>query len=253
MKGIACRAALLVTGFLLFQQLAQAQEEVLPPEGVTFRRVSGTNTLTLRNCPLVAGISRVYVTGAGQYLQLPSTIQRGAYELARRYNYFACADPEGDGSYAVYAKIRMYRKTFKYAPALSSFPRSAISRHCAVRRSFPSGLIYKTEGSGHFCPNDCRCHTIGLIATFSSSVNGPGRIEVRDTMGNSVGALGMYAYGGLYRWRAYACIAGTPSRDGGAIASLARANTGSKNVWFDFGTTCYGPVPADVCIGSSQC
>ena len=58
----------------------------------------------------------------------------------------------------------------------------------------------------------------------------------------------MYARGGRY-----ACGGGAPARNGAAVASLARRNIGSKNVYFDFGNTCCGLVPADRRSGSSQC
>lgn len=252
MRKVLCSAVLLASCFIVSQPSAYAQEEVTPPEGVNFTRIRGTRDLRLNNCPLVQGITRVTISGSGKYVQLPVSLKRGAYELARRYNYFACAD-QGDGQYVIYAKVRMYKKVFKYALELSDFPRNSMARHCANIISWPANLIYKTIGSGHFPLSDCRRNSIGMVAKWGYRGPSPSPIQVLDTQGNNVGGLGMYARGGLYAWRAYGCVGGTPARNGAAVANLARRNTGSKNVYFDFGNTCYGPVPADRCIGSSQC
>ena len=248
-KTASLLLAVLALAFLS-QPLCQAQEEVTPPEGAVFTRINRLGKLTLRQCPLIDGVTRVNIVEKGEYVQLPLSMKRGAFKFARKYNYFSCAD-QGDGNHVIYARVRPYKSTFKYDLALRDFPRSSVSRYCTTTKSWPAHLIYKTVGSGHFY--DCRRNTVGLVATRGWSGYVPNRIEILDTQGNNVGALSMYARGGLYAWRAYACIGGTPARNGAAVAGLARRNTGSPNVYFDFGSTCYGPVPADKCIGSSQC
>lgn len=243
---------LLVTVFLLvaLPDVLSAQEVVEPPEGVEFSEIQGRRRLALNNCPLVEGVTKVYVTDQGRYIQLPPSNKRGPYKLARRQKFFACAD-RGDGQFAIFTKGRADGQVTRYDLTLSDFPGNSIDAACSSIRSWPGSLIYKTIGSPHFY--DCRRNTIGVIAKYGFSGPYPSRIDLLDIQGNNVGSVVLYARGGEYAARWYACIGGAPARNGRAVADLARRNTGSSNVYFDFGNICFGPVPADKCINSKQC
>lgn len=222
-----------------------------PVPELTYKKVRKNKTLKLANCPLVDGVNRVLIVQNGSYVQLPPAQKRGAYKLPRSYKFFACAD-RGDGRHVIYAKIKANTAPRQFALSLRNFPKNQVGRHCPVVYSWNASLIYKTIGSGHFY--DCRRNAIGLIARAGYRGPVPGRIPLYDRAGNEVGAVALYSRGGgewAARW--YACIGGTPNRNGAAVAAIARRNTGSSDVYFGFGSFCYGPVPADRCIGSQQC
>lgn len=119
---------------------------------------------------------------------------------------------------------------------------------------FPGSFIYKTIGSSHF--NDVRRNTMGLILRRGASGPYPSCVEVKDTKGNLIAKMGaFYPPGSEWAARYYAgwgCGVSTPL-SGASAGSRAKANTGSTQVIFDFGSKCYGPVDATRCIGSSQC
>ena len=127
MKKIVYLLAAVVAISFFNQPLCQAQEETTPPEGAVFTRISRLGNLTIRDCPLISGVTRVKIVEDGRYVQLPVNMKRGAYRVARSYKYFTCAD-QGDGNYALYAKVRPYKKVFKYDLELRDFPKSSVSR-----------------------------------------------------------------------------------------------------------------------------
>lgn len=127
---------------------------------------------------------------------------------------------------------------------------------CTTITAWPGTHIYKTIGSTHFSPGDVRRNTIGLILKSGTKGPFPTCIEAIDTDGTMVAKLGRYAQGER-EWAAryYAGIGcGTSTAfNGKGVASRAESNTGSKNIYLKFGNTCYGPIDASRCQGSSQC
>jgi hypothetical protein len=126
---------------------------------------------------------------------------------------------------------------------------------CSSIISWPSGHIYKTIGSTHFSPGDVRRNTIGLVIKPGGRGPFPGCLKAVDTSGRVVAQLGLYSRNDGWAARYYAgvgCGSGTPY-NGAAVASRARANTGSSKIYINFDGLCYGPIEASVCVGSSQC
>lgn len=127
---------------------------------------------------------------------------------------------------------------------------------CTTISAWPGTHIYKTIGSTHFSPGDVRRNTIGLILRAGTRGPFPTCIEAIDTDGTMVAKLGRYAQGER-EWAAryYAGIGcGTSTAfNGRSVASRAQSNTGSRNIYLKFGSTCFGPIDASQCQGSSQC
>jgi len=124
---------------------------------------------------------------------------------------------------------------------------------CSTTKAWPGTLVYKTIGSTHF--SDSRRNAIGLIAKIGYPGPYNSCVSAIDTKGNVVAKLGLYARGAGWAARWYqtlGCGAGSPM-NGNAVASRARANTGSSNIYMNIGGVCYGPIDATKCIGSQQC
>lgn len=124
---------------------------------------------------------------------------------------------------------------------------------CARMVRWPGSHIYKTIGSDHF--TDIRRNTAGVILKEGASGPFPSCIRAIDTQGNTIASLGLYARGAGWAARYYAgygCGSGS-ALNGSAIATQARQNTGSANIYLKFDDVCYGPVQADRCVNSSSC
>jgi hypothetical protein len=126
---------------------------------------------------------------------------------------------------------------------------------CSSTLGWPSGHIYKTIGSTHFSPGDVRRNTIGVVIKPGGRGPFPSCIRAVDTSGKVVAQLGLYSRNDGWAARYYAgvgCGTGTPF-NGSAVASRARSNTGSSQIYLNFDGMCYGPIDASTCVGSSQC
>jgi len=124
---------------------------------------------------------------------------------------------------------------------------------CSSIVSWPSKHIYKTIGSEHF--SDIRRNTVGIVVKPGGRGPFPSCVQAMDTQGNVIAKLGLYQRGNGWAARYYAgigCGSSTPL-NGSAVASRARASTGSPNVYMNFDGICYGPINAAQCIGSNQC
>lgn len=124
---------------------------------------------------------------------------------------------------------------------------------CSQVVSWPGSHIYKTVGSEHF--SDIRRNTIGVILKVGASGPFPQCVSAIDTKGNVVATLGLYERG--FGWAAryyagYGCGMGT-ALNGSGVASRARQNTGSPNIYVKFDSVCYGPIDASRCVNSSSC
>lgn len=124
---------------------------------------------------------------------------------------------------------------------------------CSKVVAWPGSHIYKTVGSNHF--TDIRRNTIGVIIKPGGVGPFPGCLIMKDSRGNEIARLGLYARGAGWAARYYAgigCGAGTPF-NGNAVAQRARSKSGSSSVVVDFGGVCYGPIEATKCLNSSSC
>lgn len=124
---------------------------------------------------------------------------------------------------------------------------------CTTIRPWPSSHIYKTIGSNHF--SDVRRNTIGVIIKSGVSGPFPSCINAVDKDGRVVAKLGLYAMGAGWSARYYAgigCGSSTPF-NGAAVADKARAASGSSTIYMNFAGTCYGPLEASKCRGSTSC
>jgi hypothetical protein len=124
---------------------------------------------------------------------------------------------------------------------------------CSSMVGWPSGHIYKTIGSEHFF--DVRRNTIGVVVRPGGRGPFPSCVDAIDTSGNVLARLGLYERGNGWEARFYAGIGcgSSTAFNGATVASKARANTGSSQIYMNFGGVCYGPIDAGSCIGSSQC
>lgn len=124
---------------------------------------------------------------------------------------------------------------------------------CSSTSPWPGTLVYKIMGSNHF--TDVRRNTFGVIGKIGFGGPFPNCVQALDSSGKTLALLGLYSRGAGWAARYYAgigCGAST-AINGAALASKARANTGSSNVYMNFGGVCYGPIDATKCIGSQQC
>lgn len=213
-----------------------------------------SSTKVLGSCPLVDGVNKIKITQGGKAVTLHTQKNRDSYSLNKKYKFFACGD-DGTGNIILFAKAKKTGEPVSFDLTIDDFPRSEsnLGSACSSVKSFPGSHIYKTIGSHHF--TDIRRNTVGLILKIGASGPFPSCVSALDKEGKEVAKLGLYARGAGWAARYYAGI-GCGSRtalNGNAIGSKARKNTGSTNIYMDFGSTCYGPIDATRCIGSSQC
>lgn len=126
---------------------------------------------------------------------------------------------------------------------------------CSRVVSWPSSFIYKTRGSEHFSPGDVRRNTAGLVLKNGAPGPYPTCVDAVATNGTVVAKLGLYQRGNGWAARYYAgwgCGAST-AFGGSQLASRAAAASGSSSIYMKLGSTCYGPINASQCVGSSQC
>jgi hypothetical protein len=126
---------------------------------------------------------------------------------------------------------------------------------CSSVLGWPGSHVYKTIGSTHFSPGDVRRNTIGLVIKPGGRGPFPSCIKAVDSDGKVIAQLGLYSRNDGWAARYYAgigCGASTPL-NGAAVASRARANTGSSQIYLNFDGMCFGPINASTCVGSSQC
>lgn len=189
------------------------------------------------------------VAGAKKYKYLPSGLKYGACTgldtLATNDTFFAKASLEGEVT-----QINLTREELVNIKSILK-----TGKFCKKVIPFQDQMIYKTLGAEHF-GNSIRRYTIGLI--FRGSVSGVPFIDcvnVIDGTGKTVAKLQLYAQGGSYAARYYAgigCASDTPF-GGDAVAERAKSSSDSEDIFFDFGSTCVGPVEADECQHSKQC
>jgi hypothetical protein len=127
---------------------------------------------------------------------------------------------------------------------------------CSSVTSWPSAShVYKTVGSDHFSPGDPRRSSANVLIKPGGSGPFPSCINIVDTKGNIVSKMGLYARGDGWAARYYSGFGCGSSFaiNGSAVARKAKSNTGSSNIYANFGGKCYGPIDASKCIGSKHC
>ncbi len=127
------------------------------------------------------------------------------------------------------------------------------STTCSSVVPWPSSHIYKTIGSEHF--TDVRRNTAGVVIKPGGRGPFPGCLSAMDKNGGVIAQFGLYAMGAGWAARYYAgigCGAST-AYNGAKLASIAQSRTGSRAIYMNFGSVCYGPIDAGQCIGSGQC
>ena len=126
---------------------------------------------------------------------------------------------------------------------------------CSSIVGWSSSFIYKTRGSEHFSPGDVRRNTAGLVLKNGAPGPYPTCVDAVSTNGTVIAKLGLYQRGNGWAARYYAgwgCGAST-AFGGSQLASRASAASGSSSIYMKLGSTCYGPINASQCVGSSQC
>jgi len=164
------------------------------------------------------------------------------------------AHAQEDEISTVTTAISEIQSTARIAPQRAE-RKTKLQRKCKQKQSLPRGFVYKTLGSNHFSKNDVRRNTVGLIMSQSVRMAWPSCLNILDIKGNNIAKLGLYETGHGWAARYYAGIkcAGSTPYGGATLASKAQKRTRSVNIYIDFGKACYGPIPANRCIGSKQC
>ncbi|RIL11499.1 MAG: hypothetical protein DCC75_02215 [Proteobacteria bacterium] len=124
---------------------------------------------------------------------------------------------------------------------------------CGSVRSWPGNLIYKTIGSSHFSSGDPRRNAVNVIAEWGYR-GFDSCIEVLAANGERLGQMGYYGSwsGGPYRWYGPTGC-GNLGISGASLASRARREAGSSNIYVKIGNICYGPIDSSRCLGSRSC
>jgi hypothetical protein len=248
-----CGLALAATG------QAQAQNT-----DITYLKVSDARDKTLVGCNITSFADRVIVKEGGRRLALPRSADRKMYAVPGTYNFFGCG-LNNNSQLVIFAKKKATSQPVELALSDANFPPREESQdddgdtdgrfraECTKVAKFPGSFIYKTVGSHHF--TDCRRNTHGLIVKPGVRANWPSKADVVDREGNLVSVMGLYATGSGWSARYYACVGAGRSYnlDGFDVARRARGNTGSSSVYLRMGSTCFGPIPAERCIGSKAC
>lgn len=240
---------------LLSMSAAPAQAQDLQ-----YQRTSAKRSRVIQNCQVTQAISTLRVGPNGTKIFLPRSQNRKGYKLAQRARFFACGTSTANpAQVSLFTKASRDGAVMETPLSLDLFPQmknsstGSLGSVCSRVQGLPGGFIYKTIGSHHF--TDIRRNTIGLIAVPGTNMSWPSCIRVLDSAGEKIGSLSLYARGDGWAARYYAGVgcASSEPYNGEAIAARARRNTRSENIYFDFGSTCFGPVEADECIRSKAC
>lgn len=243
---VALVASVFVSQFSLVES-AKAQE---------VKDIRGKRRVVL-NCGRITGLGRrsnrktiKNASGISKIL-LRKSLFRDAYELDTQYRYWKCE------SKTLMAATSEAPETFVEIPLTkSNFPKSesSLGKACSKVSSFPGFFIYKVVGSSHIPTSDCRRHSVALVLTSSQNGVPSSCVDVVDSKGNKIGSMGRYLPNGAYSGRYYGCYGCSgETLTGSMLSSRARSNTGSTDIYMDFGSTCYGPVNAGACKNSSAC
>jgi hypothetical protein len=250
---LAASLALMVGSF--------ANEAFAMPENSRFKNAFRRD-ITLKGClGVVDGMTTRALVFAkrGKRVGPPAKFNKKTLALGSpTLKFFACGpDDENEGRMTLWGKTTKNAEeatkfTFE-ADDFQSLPENSLSRSCNRVQPWASTLIYKTVGSTHFSLSDPRRYTIALIIESGSQLPRASCIDFVGRNGKVVGKMGLYATGGGWHARYYGGTGCGTRLGGAAFARKVINETGSDDIYAKFGTTCYGPIDANRCIGSSQC
>ena len=250
----------ILSSLLIVATVAASTAWAVPADS-DFKRARKEGDLVLRGCALVPNATRAVITDR-RFVSVRGTDalnRTDTFKLSGRFLLFACGTSDVDPTQtALFARVDELSPPVEFTFNRDDFPKieSKLRLACRSVQGWPSAFVYKTRGSDHFSPGDCRIGTAGLVILDGGSRPSSPCIEVLDSLGNVVAKLGAYYPAGSdYEYRAYACYAcgsSTPY-SGSTIADKARKNTGSSDIYIDTGSTCYGPINAASCKNSSSC
>jgi hypothetical protein len=241
---------------LLTPQLALAV-----PTSDNFKRLREEKERTIVNCS-ITGASNVLVPitmtldRRRPAVQLPEQFKKAGEVVGPVGYVFAACGESGikPGKFNLFLKkSRDSNEAIEINLSLSDFEKASdVSNACSVVRSWPSTMIYKKVGSGHFSNADPRRYSISLILRRGSGVPRPSCWDVVARNGKEVGQVGIYATGGEYDARYYGGWGCGTNISGSTLASRATDAAGSPEVFFKAGNICYGPIDARSCRNSSD-
>lgn len=158
-----------------------------------------------------------------------------------------CADGNDDDN-----KLDLVLTNGKKTKTFSFYPESGSFSACSSIQKWPSNLIYKTVGSHHFV-GDPRRNAVNVVAKFGFRIS-DSCIDVHATNGKLLGRMGYYGswVGGPARWYGPTGC-GNMSYPGKSLAARAQQAARNPNIIVKIGNTCFGPINANVCIGSKGC
>lgn len=129
-----------------------------------------------------------------------------------------------------------------------------LAQQCKFQRGLSRGEIYKSRQSPHIPSFDRRKNSTALIYLRSARAASGSCLNVYDKAGNLVHKMGVYARGeSLYSARFYGGSGCGDAKSPSTIASLAKRNTKSTEVYIDTGTVCLKIPNPTSCINSVGC
>jgi hypothetical protein len=228
-------------------------------QDLQYQHISAKRSKKIGDCQITEKVTTLRVGSNGTKVFLPRSQNRKGYKLAQRARFFACGvSTTNPAQFSLFTKTSRDGAVTEIPLSLDLFPKlksssGSLGSVCSRVQGLPGAFIYKTIGSHHF--TDIRRNTIGLIARPGVNMFWPSCVGVLDSSGEKIGSLALYDTGDGWSARYYAGIgcASSEPYNGNAMADRARRNTRSEDIYFDFGSTCYGPVEADECVRSTSC
>jgi hypothetical protein len=244
---------------MILPQLANAV-----PAAEEFKRLRDERERRVTECSITgAGSTRVtlgmHLDRRRPAVELPEQFKKtGEIVGPVGYIFAACGESSSQpGKFNLFLKkSRDAADAIEVNLTLNDFEKaSEVSASCGTVKSWPSTMIYKRIGSGHFSNADPRRYSISLILRRGSGVPRPSCWDVVAKNGQEVAQVGIYATGGEYDARYYGGWGCGTNIGGSALASRATSAAGSPEVYFKAGSVCYGPIDPRVCRNStdSQC
>ena len=133
-------------------------------------------------------------------------------------------------------------------------PSGGLQARCPSIRNPSGGEIWKNIASTHIPTSDPRRFSTSFITRSGTAAPQVSCIEAFDKNGNKVHSLGFYGAGGQYSSRFYGGSGCGDKKSGSAIASIARGNTGSPEIYLKTNSnTCIRIGNPNSCINSSAC
>lgn len=182
-------------------------------------------------------------------------INFGDYKSKARKGYsgFVCQPRQNKGGTDLFATNKK-NVIEKIGKVRNSAP-NGIEAVCSSIRALRSCEIWKSEASDHIPSFDPRSNSTSLIALRGCPGTYPSCIQVYDRDGNVVHKIGEYPnFISSYDSRHYGGTGCGDQKSPSAIASLARKNTGSSEVYAKDSSGACARIPEPTrCYNSSKC